>query len=290
MSTADSGGVPKSDKSHGLRSEDILPPPFAWVEIPAGKVKLIPFYDDYHSKDDYFEYPMVVDVPAFAINKYPITNAQFAKFIEVGGYREQKWWTAAGWEFREQGWAWNSDKREWGPTGNPWIAPRFWQDNIQWSGAEQPIMGVSWYESAAFCCWLSEVSGEKIMLPTDPQWQRAAQGDDGRDYPWGNDWDGTRCNNSVYPQKSKRTTPVRHYEGRGDSPYGVVDLAGNLMEWCLTSHKTGRNEVEGTDDRVLHGAAWLNGYTVNFYTWMRQWSYPIIKSLHVGFRCARSLD
>jgi formylglycine-generating enzyme required for sulfatase activity len=152
----------------------------------------------------------MIDVPAFAISKYPITNAQYAKFIEAGGYREQKWWTDDGWYLR---------------TIERWTEPKHWQDK-KWTAAEHPVDGVSWYESMAFCCWLSEVTGEKILLPTDQQWQWAALGDDGRKYPWGKDWDGTRCNNSVGSQLSMGTTPVRQYEGRGDSPFGVVDMVG----------------------------------------------------------------
>lgn len=65
---------------------DILPTPFAWVEIPAGKVTLGTYYTGGHITQ-----PTTFDVPAFAIAKYPVTNAQFAKFIDAGGYKQQKW-------------------------------------------------------------------------------------------------------------------------------------------------------------------------------------------------------
>jgi formylglycine-generating enzyme required for sulfatase activity len=142
MSTADLGSVPQFDQQHGLRSEDILPPPFAWIEIPAGQVKLVP--DDIDKKKGYLQENTIFDIPAFDISKYPITNAQFAKFIEAGGYREKKWWMAAGWDAREQGWVEVDDKRSglpmWMPTGNPWTEPRYWQD-AQLNGAEQPVVG-----------------------------------------------------------------------------------------------------------------------------------------------------
>src|SRR5690606_32128020 len=117
------------------------------------------------------------DVPAFAIAKYPITNAQYAKFIAAGGYNQRKWWTDAGWQARELGLTWDGK-----PTGKAWTQPRFWQDS-EWNGAEFPVVGVSWYESVAFCLWLSEASSENIALPTEQQWQFAAQGSDGRVYP-----------------------------------------------------------------------------------------------------------
>lgn len=209
------------------------------------------------------------------IAKYPLTNAQFAKFIEAGGYREKRWWTAAGWKQREQ------DK---------WTEPRYWNDE-KWNGADYPVVGVSWYEAVAFCRWLSEVSGEPVMLPTEQQWQRAAQGDDGRTYPWGNDWDGSRCNNSVSPNNSDGTTPVWQYEGLGDSPFGVVDMAGNVWEWCLTDYKNGTNDVNGSaDSRVLRGGSWFDGLTDYFRCGYRIWYAPLNWYLDRGFRVSRSMS
>ncbi len=195
-------------------SISLLPAPFAWVEIPK---------------------------KGYSIGKYPVTNAQFAKFIDAGGYGERKWWTDAGWEQRQK------DK---------WAEPRYWQDS-KWNGAEHPVVGVSWYESVAFCLWLSDVTGEKIMLPTEDQWQYAAQGDDGREYPWGHKWDGTRCNNNVDGNGIGKTTPVRQYEGKGDGPFGLVDMAGNVYEWCLTDYNSKTNDVSSIARlRVQRGGSW----------------------------------
>src|SRR5690606_8543992 len=129
---------------------------------------------------------------------------------------------------------------------------RFWDDS-QWNGADYPVVGVSWYEAVAFCRWLSEATGEAITLPTEEQWQYAAQGDDGRKYPWGDEWDCTRCNNSVEPCHSDGTTPVRQYEGPGDSPFGVVDMSGNVWEWTLTEYESGVNDLDGANNRVIRG-------------------------------------
>lgn len=178
-----------------------LPAPFAWIDIPGGTVTL----EDGHG---------TFDVEPFAIARYPVTNGQFAKFVEAGGYAQRPWWTDAGWALRDQ---------------DQWMEPRHWADP-KWNGENQPVVGVSWYESLAFSLWLSEVSGERVFLPTEQQWQRAAQGDAGRIYPWGNDWDGKRCNNSVGlgDMADGQTTAVTAYEGKGDSPYGVVDMSGNV--------------------------------------------------------------
>lgn len=226
----------------------------------------------------------------YSIGKYPVTNAQFKLFMDVDGYQNQHWWTKGGWEARGKGWEWRIDA----PlpmlyeTGKAWTQPRFWTDT-QFNGAEQPVVGVSWYESVAYCLWLSDLTGESIMLPTEDQWQYAAQGDDGRQYPWGNDWDCHRCNNSVNPCKSDRTTPVGQYEGMGDSPFGVVDMAGNVWERCLTDYDTCANDIySAADKRVLRGGSWNNESTGFFRCAYRFRNYPVDRNLNGGFRLALS--
>lgn len=265
----------------------VMPAPFAWIDIPAGKVKLIP--DSTDKKESYLKKDTIFDVPAFAIAKYPITNAQYAKFMEAGGYRERHWWTDAGWDAREQGYDWDSESSSWKPTGKAWTEPRYWADQ-KWNGAEQPVVGISWYESLAFCLWLSEVSGEQILLPTEQQWQRAAQGDDERTYPWGNEWDCKRCNNSVSPCDSNQTTPVTTYEGKqkGDSPFGVVDMAGNVWEWCLTAYDKGNIGIDGTNRRVLRGGSWTDHFADYFRVAYRNWNAPNGWNALWGFRVSRS--
>jgi hypothetical protein len=187
---------------------DILPRPFEWCDIPAGRVEIA----DGHG---WF------DVPAFQIAKYPVTVAQYEVFIGAGGYQNREWWTEAGWEAREQGWDWDDKSSSWKSTGKPWTQPRSMgdKDYKKFFIPDHPIIGVSWYEAMAFCRWLSEVLGDgvgargpsplptTITLPSEQQWQRAAQGDDGRAYPWGKDFDANRCNSSV-KSKSLGTTPV----------------------------------------------------------------------------------
>jgi formylglycine-generating enzyme required for sulfatase activity len=236
-----------------------------------------------------YENSVMLFIPTerYWISKYPITNAQFAKFIDAGGYRERKWWTEAGWEAREEGWHYDSDN-EWKPSGKPSIEPLYWGDS-NWNGAEQPVVGVSWYEAVAFCLWLSEITGAQIMLPTEDHWQYAAQGDDGRDYPWGKDWDCKRCNNSVKPCNSSVTTPVRHYEGKGDSPYGVVDMAGNVWEWCLTDYDNRANNINiDATDRVLRGGSLDYNHTDDFRCDSRFGYSPQSGGyINVGFRISR---
>lgn len=254
-------------------SIELLPKPFAWIEIPTGQVTLIiPNIVNYTAQGK----AVVTDeVPAYAIAKYPVTNAQFALFMEAGGYQQPRWWTEAGWQQRE---------------ANSWTEPYYWQDR-QWNSTNHPVVGVSWYEAVAYCNWLSEMTGEHIMLPTEQQWQRAVQGDDGRIYPWGNEWDCQRCNNSVNPCSSNQTTPVTAYEGKhkGDSSFGVVDMTGNVWEWCSTTFETTSPEYAERDFRVIRGGAWDYDDVEEFLVENRGRGDALWRSFSIGFRLVYSL-
>jgi formylglycine-generating enzyme required for sulfatase activity len=224
------------------RSTDLLPAPFDWVAIPNRN---------------------------YSIAKYPVTNAQFVKFIEADGYSTQRWWTAAGWKRQQK---------------EKWIEPLNWSENWRNQGSEQPIVGVSWYEAVAYCLWLSQATGENIMLPTENQWQYAAQGDDRRHYPWGNDWNGARCNNNVDGTRFVSITHVRTYEGMGDSPFGVVDMAGNVKEWCLTDYDAKTNDIDASAKRrALRGGSHKDKFREYFCCSYRDFSLPHYRG-HKGFR------
>ena len=258
------------------KTSDILPAPFDWIEIPGGRGTL---------KTNKGSVTLSIPTETYWMAKYPVTNAQFAKFIEAGGYNTERWWTKEGWQKRAEGWHYDSG---WKPSGTPWTQPRYWNSS-KWTGAEQPVVGMSWYEAVAFCLWLSEMTGETIMLPTEAQWQYAAQGDDGRTYPWGNDWDCKRCNNSVKPCDSNVTTPVTQYEGKGDSPFGVVDMAGNVWEWCLIDANDKINDINSNaTKRVLRGGSWLSTITDYFRCDNRSGDAPYDRYLSYGFRLALS--
>lgn len=251
-------------------SVDLMPVPFAWMEIPGGYGTM---------RVNSFNLSLKIPRENYCISKYPITNAQYDKFMEAGGYREERWWTPYGWIARQE---------------HDWTEPRFWQDT-KWNGSEQPVIGVSWFEAVAFCLWLSETTGETIMLPTESQWQYAARGKDGREYPWGNKWDATRCNNSdtggflgFFKSKpvghGQSTTPVTAYEGKGDSPFGVVDMAGNVREWCLTDYDTRTDDVNSAATRrVLRGGSWFDNLVFARAAY-RDCSSPYSRNFNFGFR------
>jgi formylglycine-generating enzyme required for sulfatase activity len=252
-------------------SNDILPQPFAWIKIPEGRVTLI---TDESRPDNYIpkgESGKAFIVPMFEIAKYPVTNAQFNLFIEAGGYDEKSWWTESGWIYRQK---------------YNWTLPRSW-DDPDFLGDDKPVAGVSWYESVAFCLWLSHTTGEAIMLPFEGQWQRAAQGDNGFIYPWGNDWNADLCNHDVDGVGINKTTPVHQYEGKGDSPFGVVDMAGNVNEWCFTSYFTGHHDINATDERVERGGAWLSWRQEFLRANFRMFVDPATRFNAMGFRLAR---
>jgi hypothetical protein len=251
---------------HLPASPQLLPAPFAWIDIPGTLGK-------------------TWQGAPYKIAKYPVTNAQFKLFVDAKGYTERRWWTEAGWEARAKGWVYDNG---WKETGKAWTEPRYWRDK-QWNGAEQPVVGVSWYEAVAYCLWLSEMTGEQIMLPTEDQWQYAAQSDDGRTYPWGNDWDCKKCNNSVSPCDSSVTTPVRQFEGKGESFFKVVDMAGNAWEWCLTDYDTQTNDVNSlAERRCLRGGSWFYVNTDFFRCVYRFWDAPLGWNYDWGFRLALS--
>lgn len=263
------------------RSLDLMPAPFAWIEIPGGQGTL---------ETDHAGVTLSIPTERYWIAKYPVTNAQFAKFIEAGGYANRAWWTDAGWAQREE---------------DGWTEPRYWRDD-KWNQADHPVVGVSWYEAVAFCLWLNhavdppvvpppaggkrEVRGDErgvIMLPTEAQWQYAAQGDDGRAYPWGDKPPNeSLCN---FGRNVGRTTPVTQYEGKGDSPFGVVDMAGNVWEWCLTDYENQTNDLHSKANmRVLRGGSWWDNGPDDLRSACRYGYPPLNWDVIRGFRVSRS--
>jgi formylglycine-generating enzyme required for sulfatase activity len=229
-----------------------------------------------------------IHLPDYAIGKVPVTVGQYRAFLDAGGSRERRWWTEAGW-------AWHKAEKR--------VEPRHWQDK-KWTGDDrQPVVGVTWYEAYAYCAWLAEATGRPYRLPTEAEWERAARGTDGRFYPWGNEYIQGYANidekasgvpGGIYLE---RTTPVGSYP-QGASPYGALDMAGNVWEWCASKWANPYvhpedNDPEGDDPRVLRGGSWYysenrartafrNGH--NPFNWSHYRGYPVR-----GFRLCSSL-
>jgi formylglycine-generating enzyme required for sulfatase activity len=135
-------------------------------------------------------------LPAYYLAKTPVTNRQYRAFVAATGCK----------------------------------APEGWTDTAPPRGKEDhPVVNVSWYDARDYCQWLSAVTGRSYGLPSEAEWEKGARGTDGRLYPWGNWWDATRCN-STESDLSLKTTSVHAYP-QGASPFGVLDMAGNVCEW-----------------------------------------------------------
>ena len=161
--------------------------------------------------------------------------------------------------------------------------PRLWDDE-RFNQPNQPVVGVSWHDAQAYCQWAG------LRLPTEAEWEKAARGNDGQEYPWGPEPpDESRCN---FARNIDRTTEVGSYPD-GASPYGCLDMAGNVWEWCAdwyeeydpqqTRNPTG--PVKG-DLKVLRGGSWYSSGT-GVRCAFRFSRHPDFWNLGLGFRCAR---
>lgn len=237
-----------------------------WIEIPAGEVTL--------PSGGYLVQATTYRVAPFAVGRTPVTNEKYARFIAADGYEDRTWWCEAGWKLRQK-------KR--------WTMSRYWGGR-EWNEPDCPVVGVSWYEAMAYCRWLGAMQGETIRLPSEQQWQRAAQGDDGRPYPWGvEEPDEKRCN---WGRHVDETTPVTRYPS-GASPYGVLDMSGNVWEWCLTGWTSG-SEQAGDEARLLRGGSWSSDSPLSLQVDHRHSGDPNTRldpgyrhNVTVGFRCVR---
>lgn len=152
-----------------------------------------------------------------------------------------------------------------------------------------PIVNVTWDDAAAYAVWAH------ASLPTEAQWEKAARGTDGRTYPWGNEWDPSRCAHSENDWGDLGSTrPVGSYK-EGASPYGVMDMAGNVWEWCADWYgedyyksSPASNPVGPVDGivRVVRGGSWDSYDPVHFRAAICLRDYPANKSKHTGFSCS----
>jgi formylglycine-generating enzyme required for sulfatase activity len=158
-------------------------------------------------------------------------------------------------------------------------------------------VNVSWDDAVAFCKWLSQATGRTFRLPTEAEWEKAARGDDGRIYPWGNEWEVTRLNGE---SMHGGTTPVGQFSPAGDSPFGLADASGNVWEWCAdwyadkTYERRARamaRDPKGPADGegcVVRGGA-FDSSPRHLRCAHRNWYYPFNARKNVGFRVVAAL-
>jgi len=240
---------------------------------------------------------------AYLIDKCLVTNAEYKKFIESGGYKQRDYWSKAGWDYILQ------------------IKPLDGDDLNSAMDCEDdcPVVNISWYEAEAFAKYM----GKK--LPTEAEWEKAARGTDGRTYPWGNEFDKTKLN-CAESRLEKTTSVAKYLQGR--SEYGCFDMAGNVWQWTADWFDSqyyrsapdrdpqgpakaenkpffGRPEDVGTsiyefeppeegygtlsDCKVLRGGSWNGGGVIHVRCANRDYDEPDYRNDTIGFRCARSL-
>lgn len=258
------------------------------VLVPAGAFKMGDNFGDGESR----ERPVhTVELDAFYIGKFEVTNAQWRKFRDDAGYDEKKFWPEGRVMPKDQIPYWSDAKNHGGATPG--------SDNY-------PAQGVNYDGAVAYCNWLSAKTGKTYRLPTEAEWEKAARGTDQRRYPWGNAIDRSYAN-YVGSKPYDTGGVVGFYDGskhgdvqthNGASPYGAMDMAGNVMEWCAdwygrdyyaVSPKKNPKGPESGAYRVMRGGTFFeDGFDLRSYARTAAW--PSVQGHRmIGFRVARSL-
>lgn len=226
-----------------------------------------------------------VDVATFEIDRLPVSNGDYLEFVDDGGYRRRRWWSEAGWAWRQSAGAegplyWTGDGRE----------RRF--DRVEAIDPSLPVMHVSWYEAEAFARWAGK------RLPTEAEWEKAAAwgpgADEPRRFPWGDEPATHEVAN--LDQTAFRPAPVGAYP-QGASAYGVAGLIGDAWEWTASPfdgypgfrpypYEEYSAIFLGGDFRVLRGGSWATR-THAVRNTFRNWDFPQRRQIFSGFRCAR---
>ena len=229
-----------------------------------------------------------VDLPAFYLDTTPVTNAAYQQFVEDGGYRDQRWWSPAGWQHRQR--AGLGAPLYWRREGGGWVRTVF--GVTEPVAPAEPVVHVCWYEAQAYAAWAGR------RLPTEAEWEKAARYDPAtgrsRRYPWGDsEPDASQAN---LGQRHLRPAPAGSYPA-GAAPSGARQLIGDVWEWTASDftpypgfrawpYREYSEVFFGGEYKVLRGGSFAVDPVACRGTF-RNWDYPIRRQVFAGFRTAR---
>ena len=231
------------------------------INIPASKFIMGIEKPEFETEFPHLEDPRhEVNVDSFFMSKYPITNEQFFAFVNDTDHKTSDW---QEYKFPE-------------------------------SKKNHPATNVDWFDAKDFCKWLSDETKMNIYLPSEAEWEKCARGTDGRMFPWGNEWDIDKL---CCFHNSNGTSEVGTYSPAGDSPYGLADMAGNVMEWTNSlcwkypyNPDDGREKYTSKDvfliERVMRGGSFVDQVIFNYRTGARFDQGPSARFPNYGFRIA----
>jgi len=202
-----------------------------------------------------------VYLKAFYIDRYEVTNEEYEKFVKATGHPPPV-------STKHKLYSWVNGKP---PRG---------QEKL-------PVTNVTWYDADAYCRWAGK------RLPTEAEWEKAARGTDGRQWPWGNKFIPGRCNTKY--QGAGKILPVGSVPG-DRSPYGVYDMCGNVSEWTSSWYKPYpgsklKRKEFGEKYKVVRGGSWVLPYLpYSRVPYRANASPPEFKHRSIGFRCAKDAD
>ncbi|MFZ5881422.1 MAG: SUMF1/EgtB/PvdO family nonheme iron enzyme [Chloroflexota bacterium] len=284
---------------------------FLFCHIPAGRF-MMGSKDGEGDSDEHPQFPHEIK-QEFYMTRYPITNAQFDRFVKADGYKTEAYWQAA-----KQAGYWNADGFKGALDAERRTAPIAY--GAPFNLPNHPAVGVSWYEAAAFCQWLtaqmrdtsdklliynpathriqldenlqSSIVNRKleIRLPTEAEWEYAARAGTQTPYSWG---DNITPNHANYNETGIGATSAVGLFPAGMNPLGLLDMSGNVWEWCATAwqenykdylkNEKKLNQPEGDVARVLRGGSFgYIGRSVRCAC--RYWFDPYYRDYYIGFR------